>query len=525
MSLEIYGLREDPFGPLSPRHIYLGVVHRKALAALHYGVEFGTRLQLLLAYGGLGKTTLLRYLYERVRTATPVLWVSSTNASEVEVLRKWIGNLSDASAAGVITLHRSPNGSDTSAANDDNPRLILIDAAERLENADLESILSLARLETPARPKVHIILAGRPELLEMVGDSNPSGVTLEQVWLTSLDAAETAEYISQRLQLVGCREPLFTPAAAALIATQSRGVPQRINDICRAALMRRSEQQLNPVDTSLIDRNVVAPNEADKIVKPVSPRVRFPLDNRAWASIVASWSRSSLGVPLLSFLAIVVVGAAFWSYGKHPRRLVDIGPSEVAYGSKETPLGAGHSVSDEPRQTKPSKPEALKSMPRDKASELAVPGNASSTERANGSSRLVRINPAGVRETPLSEDQLKASASGAPGSTAATSIPTLVTPLRSFASSNLAPTALQPSPAVDASVASRGNAISVNPLDMDRVRVQTETGDEELRLGRYDKAIADYKDALLLVPGNQQLEQKIERARRAKATEEQVLGR
>ena len=51
-----------------------------------------------------------------------------------------------------------------------------------------------------------------------------------------------------------------------------------------------------------------------------------------------------------------------------------------------------------------------------------------------------------------------------------------------------------------------------------------DNGDDDMRLGQYDKAIVAYEAALLLAPRNQQSERKIERARRAKSVEEQILG-
>jgi hypothetical protein len=41
-----------------------------------------------------------------------------------------------------------------------------------------------------------------------------------------------------------------------------------------------------------------------------------------------------------------------------------------------------------------------------------------------------------------------------------------------------------------------------------------------MRRGEYDHAINVFRRALARAPGNQEIEQKIERARRAKATEE-----
>jgi tetratricopeptide (TPR) repeat protein len=58
---------------------------------------------------------------------------------------------------------------------------------------------------------------------------------------------------------------------------------------------------------------------------------------------------------------------------------------------------------------------------------------------------------------------------------------------------------------------------------MHQTRVETDVGDDYMRLGEYDKALYFYEDALALSPDNHDLQEKIKRARRAKAAEGQVL--
>jgi hypothetical protein len=65
----------------------------------------------------------------------------------------------------------------------------------------------------------------------------------------------------------------------------------------------------------------------------------------------------------------------------------------------------------------------------------------------------------------------------------------------------------------------------VRAAETHQVRVQTDVGDDFMRLGQYEKALSFYEDALALSPGNDELERKIERARSAKATEEQIVPR
>ena len=67
MFLDYYHLREQPFGVTpDPRFLYLSPTHREALASLYYGVEASRGFLALIAEPGMGKTTLLFQLMERV---------------------------------------------------------------------------------------------------------------------------------------------------------------------------------------------------------------------------------------------------------------------------------------------------------------------------------------------------------------------------------------------------------------------------------------------------------------------------
>ena len=68
MFLDYYKLRRQPFGVTpDPSFLYLSRTHREALASLVYGVEQERGFLALIAKPGMGKTTLLFQLLERLR--------------------------------------------------------------------------------------------------------------------------------------------------------------------------------------------------------------------------------------------------------------------------------------------------------------------------------------------------------------------------------------------------------------------------------------------------------------------------
>ena len=68
MVLDYYKLAEQPFGVTpDPRYLFLSPTHREALASVLYGVTSGRGFTALIAKPGMGKTTLLFDLLNKVK--------------------------------------------------------------------------------------------------------------------------------------------------------------------------------------------------------------------------------------------------------------------------------------------------------------------------------------------------------------------------------------------------------------------------------------------------------------------------
>jgi general secretion pathway protein A len=77
MFLDFYGLREQPFGETpNPKYLLWTKSHREALASLYYGIESDRGFVALIAPPGMGKTTILYHLLERMRETSRTAFVS-----------------------------------------------------------------------------------------------------------------------------------------------------------------------------------------------------------------------------------------------------------------------------------------------------------------------------------------------------------------------------------------------------------------------------------------------------------------
>src|ERR1700757_591511 len=88
MFLRYYGLREQPFGfTPDPRFLFGSESCREAHASLLYAIENNVGFSALIAEPGMGKTTLLFDLLERLRETARTGFLFTTQDSSRDLLR------------------------------------------------------------------------------------------------------------------------------------------------------------------------------------------------------------------------------------------------------------------------------------------------------------------------------------------------------------------------------------------------------------------------------------------------------
>src|SRR5260370_17272869 len=82
MYAEFYGLKEMPFALTpDPRYIYFTPSHTEVMANLHYGIESGKGLIVVTGEVGTGKTTMLRWVMQRLDRTVLVAYIFNPRLS------------------------------------------------------------------------------------------------------------------------------------------------------------------------------------------------------------------------------------------------------------------------------------------------------------------------------------------------------------------------------------------------------------------------------------------------------------
>ena len=229
MFLDFYNLKEQPFSEApDPRQLYLSATHREALASLFYGIETGRGFLTLIAEPGMGKTTLLFHLRERLKDSARTVFLFQTQCKARELLPCLLSDLGiEAQGRNLGWMHEQLKGILLVEANAGRRVLVFIDEAQNLRDSALETVRLLSNFETTRSKLMQIILAGQPQLAETL--TRPNLVQLRQrisivSRLRRFTPAETNTYIDYRLRLAGFEgRRLFTPGALEMIEAWSLG--------------------------------------------------------------------------------------------------------------------------------------------------------------------------------------------------------------------------------------------------------------------------------------------------------------
>jgi general secretion pathway protein A len=258
MFLQHYGMHEQPFGVTpNPRYLYLSQTHREALASLVYGIESGRGFMALIAKPGMGKTTLLFQVLDRLGSSARTVFLFHTQCNSREFFHYVLSDLGiDSQGSDLARMHDQLNQVLVAEASSGRRFVLVVDEAQNLDDSVLETVRLLSDFETPRAKLMQIILAGQPQLAEKL--ARPGLVQLRQrvsilARLDPFSPEDTQGYISHRLRVAGYKGPvLFTPEAIEIVATRGEGIPRNINNICFNALSLGFALEKHKIDSGMV---------------------------------------------------------------------------------------------------------------------------------------------------------------------------------------------------------------------------------------------------------------------------------
>lgn len=243
MYAEFYGLKELPFALTpDPRFIYFTPSHTEVMANLHYGIESGKGLVVVTGEVGTGKTTILRWMMQRLDRTVLVAYIFNPRLSVPEFyqhvatllgVQNWETKSDLLLGLGRALEARHSRGLRT---------VLIVDEAQGLSPHVLEEIRLLSNFESDTAKQLQIVLTGQPELREVLNNPDlrqlKQRIALRCVIKPLPTIEETERYITSRLLVAGAeRTHIFSGAAIDFIYRCSDGIPRNVNNLCDNALL------------------------------------------------------------------------------------------------------------------------------------------------------------------------------------------------------------------------------------------------------------------------------------------------
>jgi general secretion pathway protein A len=277
MYTEFYGLKELPFALTpDPRYLYFTPSHTEVMANLHYGIESGRGLIVVTGEVGTGKTTLLRWMMQRLDRTVMVAYIFNPRLSVSEFYQylatlfnigEWENKSDLLIELGKVLESRHSRGLRT---------VLVVDEGHGLSIDVLEEIRLLCNFESDTAKHLQIVLTGQPELREVLNQPNlrqlKQRVALRCEILALPNVDETAHYIASRLKVAGAPNTnIFSPGAVDYIFRCSAGIPRNINNLCDNALLNGFASGATVISRAIVEEVAATFDMLPRRDAPVMP--------------------------------------------------------------------------------------------------------------------------------------------------------------------------------------------------------------------------------------------------------------
>jgi general secretion pathway protein A len=234
-------------------------LHQEALAGLVYSVCTRPGLTVLTGEAGTGKTTLLYSLLALLEKRGFITAICTNPVLSREELFDFLTQKFDTRCTSPLKSRQLAALHETLLRNrkDGHPTVLIVDEAHRLSMELLEEVRLLLNLETPQEKLLQIIIAGQPELRDIL--QRPELRQFKQrvscqCKLNPLTLTELKEYIEHRLAQAGLRpQQLFSDPVIRRIHEYSDGIPRLVNSLCENSLQTGFAAHSQSITLDIVD--------------------------------------------------------------------------------------------------------------------------------------------------------------------------------------------------------------------------------------------------------------------------------
>lgn len=248
---------ENPFSlSPNPRFCYLTSLHRATVAKTEYVISNRQGLATIIGEVGYGKTTVLRYIYDRLKehdSILPILMVNPQFPSQMQFLKAVCLEFGLDTKRSKLEQMGELQRFLVDRFKADQNVVLAIDEAQLLVGQQFELIRQFLNFETNTTKLITVVLAGQPELRNKLRLKRAlaSRIAVNST-LDALTYEDTRELIRFRLMVAGYKSEAFSDETCKAIYDRTLGVPREVVKTCGLALELARINGLTVVPEDLI---------------------------------------------------------------------------------------------------------------------------------------------------------------------------------------------------------------------------------------------------------------------------------
>lgn len=253
----------------NPRFFYITPSVQAAIAKTQYVVRARQGLTTIIGDVGLGKTSLLRLLYNEYDdnpSFTAAFIVNPKQTSETAFLKAICTEFGVKTKRSQRETEYELRAFLIDEYQAGRNVVLFVDEAQQLKGPMFEQIRQILNFETDETKLINIVLAGQVELRYKLADRSKRALVSRIAVSSTLDALtpeETAGMIDFRCTVAGVKSP-FEPEAVQVIYQWSRGIPREAIKLCAISVQYATLNGLNYIPADLVEMasgDIVKPAE------------------------------------------------------------------------------------------------------------------------------------------------------------------------------------------------------------------------------------------------------------------------
>lgn len=253
----------------NPRFFYVTSSVQAAIAKTQYVVRARQGLTTIIGDVGLGKTSLLRLLYNEYddnTEFTAAFIVNPKQTSETAFLKAICTEFGVKTKRSQRETEYELRAFLIDQYRDRKNVVLFIDEAQQLRGPMFEQIRQILNFETDETKLINIIMAGQVELRYKLADRSKRALVSRIAVSSTLDALtpeETAGMIDFRCTVAGVKNP-FDADAVQAVYQWSKGVPREAIKLCAMSVQYATLNSLDHIPADLVEMastDIVRPEE------------------------------------------------------------------------------------------------------------------------------------------------------------------------------------------------------------------------------------------------------------------------